>query len=409
MSRAGMRIAVFHNLPSGGAKRALYNLVKCLAKAGYTFDAFLPSTADENFCPLRDIVSGYRIFPVRRTTFATTAFALRRSLELGRQLMEQERTQKRIAEAINNGPYDVVLSEQDYCTLSPFVLKFLAGPSLYYCQQPNRSQEAFVQVVADSGAGRRPANWYRRKREDFRVTQSVEHDKQNASFASYIVTNSYFSRENVLRAYGKNAFVSYLGTDVDLFRPLSLPRENYVLSVGSCIIQKGYDFLIRSLSLIDARIRPSLLLVSNMKDASWEAYLRRLAAKLSVELITREGVSDSDLVHLYNGAKLLVYAPYLEPFGLAPLEAMACGTPVIAVKEGGVRESVLHNETGILTERDEEAFALATTELLRDDGQRERMGSRGLEVVRNFWTWTHAAERLGVHLTRAAGLPRRQA
>jgi len=401
-----MKIAVFHNLPSGGAKRALYNLVKCLAKAGHVLDAFIPSTADESFCPLRDIVSGYRIFPVRQATIAATALALRRSLQLGRRLMEQERTQKSIADAINAGSYDVVLCEQDYWTQSPFVLRFLATPSLYYCQQPDRSQEAFVQTVTGLGDRTRRTHWLRRKREDFRDRQKVNHDKQNASFASYIATNSYFSRENILRAYGRNAFVSYLGTDPDLFRPLSLPRQNYVLSVGSCIIQKGYDFLIRSLSMIDAGIRPSLLVVSNMTDAAWEAHLHRLAEKLGVDLSTKKCVSDSDLVQLYNKARLFVYAPYLEPFGLAPLEAMASGTPVIAVKEGGVRESVLHNETGILTERDEEAFALATTELLRDEDQRERMASRGLEVVRSFWTWTHAAERLAEHLRRAANLSR---
>jgi len=401
-----MKIAVFHNLPSGGAKRALYNLVKCLAKAGHVLDAFIPSTADEGFCPLRDVVSGYRIFPVRQTTIVTTALALRRSLQLGRCLMEQERTQKSIADAINSGSYDVVFSEQDYWTLSPFVLKFLAGPSLYYCQQPNRSQEAFVQMIAGSGAGTRRTKWLRRKRDDFRERQRVDHDKQNASFASYIATNSYFSRENILRAYGRDAFVSYLGTDVDLFRPLSLPRDNYVLSVGSCMIHKGYDFLICSLSMIDASIRPSLLIASNMTDAAWEAHLHRLAAKLGVDLHFKKCISDLDLVLLYNRARLFVYAPYLEPFGLAPLEAMACRTPVIAVKEGGVRESVLHDETGILTERDEEAFALATTELLRDDAQRERLASRGLEVVQSFWTWTHAAERLDRHLRRAARLGR---
>ena len=401
-----MKIAVFHNLPSGGGKTALYNLVKCLAKAGHALDAFIPSTADESFCPLRDVVSGYRIFPVRQTTIVTTALALRRSLPLGRWLMEQERTQKSIADTINAGSYDVVFSEQDYFTLSPFVLKFLSGPSLYYCQQPDRSQEAFVQTVAGFRDRTRRTHWLRRKREDFRDRQKVNHDKQNASFASYIATNSYFSRENILRAYGRNAFVSYLGTDVDLFRPHSLPRDNYVLSVGSCIIQKGYDFLIRSLSMIDAGMRPRLLIASNMTDAAWEAHLDRLAAKLGVDLHFKKSISDLDLVQLYNRARLFVYAPYLEPFGLAPLEAMACRTPVIAVKEGGVRESVLHNETGILTERDEEAFALATTELLRDDAQRERLASRGLEVVHSFWTWTHAAERLDRHLRRAARLGR---
>jgi len=158
--------------------------------------------------------------------------------------------------------------------------------------------------------------------------------------------------------------------------------------------------------MIDAGIRPSLLIASNMTDAAWEAHLHRLAAKLGVDLHFKESVCDLDLVQLYNRARLFVYAPYLEPFGLAPLEAMACRTPVIAVKEGGIRESVLHNETGILTERDQETFALAMTDLLRDDAQRERLASRGLEVVQSFWTWTHAAERLDRHLRRAARLGR---
>jgi glycosyltransferase involved in cell wall biosynthesis len=59
-------------------------------------------------------------------------------------------------------------------------------------------------------------------------------DKENASYAKYIVANSYFSRETILRAYGLNSFVSYLGVDTELFRPLSLPKGNFVLSVGEC-------------------------------------------------------------------------------------------------------------------------------------------------------------------------------
>ena len=217
-----------------------------------------------------------------------------------------------------------------------------------------------------------------------------------------IVTNSYFSREVILRAYGLNAFVSYLGTDIDLFRPLDEPREDFVLSVWSCIPQKGFDFLIRSLGRMDPRQRPKIVVVANASNLHWEAYLFKLAATLNVVLSIKKCISDSELVRLYNRARLLVYAPYLEPFGLAVLEAMACGTPVIAVKEGGVRESIVHNETGILTERDEEAFAQAISDLLQDDLQRERLARRALEVVRNFWTWQHAAERLEGHLARAA-------
>jgi glycosyltransferase involved in cell wall biosynthesis len=373
-----------------------------LANAGFEIDAFLPSTADESFCPLKDIVRRCEIFPVPRSALGAAGSTLRRTFRLGNSLVDQEKTQMSIAREINRAAYDAVLVEQDKETYSPFLLKYLTGPSVYYCQQPDRSQEAILQTVEQVAGPTHRNQWYRQWWRGYRNSRIAALDKAHASFASCILANSYFSREAILRAYGRNAFVSYLGTDADLFRPLSVDRDSFVLSVGSCTVAKGYDFLIRSLGLIDAGIRPGMLVVANFTDAAWEAYLVRLAAKLGVELSIRKSVPDNDLVQLYNRAKLVLYAPFLEPFGLVPLEAMACGTPVVAVKEGGMRESVQHNETGILVDRDEEAFAQATAELLGDDAQRKRMACRALDVVRTFWTWTLAAERLAGHLERAA-------
>jgi len=136
----------------------------------------------------------------------------------------------------------------------------------------------------------------------------------------------------------------------------------------------------------------------------WQAYLLQTAAKLDVNLEIKIYVPDSEIVNLYNRAKLLVYAAILEPFGLAPLEAMSCGTPVVAVKEGGTRETILHNETGILTDRDEGAFAEAIRELLENEGLTKRMGGRGADDVRERWTLEQAGERLVWHLKRAQGL-----
>jgi glycosyltransferase involved in cell wall biosynthesis len=79
---------------------------------------------------------------------------------------------------------------------------------------------------------------------------------------------------------------------------------------------------------------------------------------------------------------------------------MACGTPVIVVKEGGVRESIIHNETGILTERDENMFGEAVTKLLLDKEKRQKIAQRGIESIHNFWTLEHAGERLLKHLNR---------
>jgi glycosyltransferase involved in cell wall biosynthesis len=217
-----------------------------------------------------------------------------------------------------------------------------------------------------------------------------------------MLANSYYSRESILRNYGLNSFVSYLGVDTGLFRPLNLPREQFVLSVGSCVPDKGFDFLIRSLACIKESLRPDLVLVSNGAIPLWKEYLERLAVSLDVNLRILQLIDDSKLVELYNKARVVLYAPYLEPFGLVPLEAMACGTPVVGVCEGGVRESILHDKTGILADRDESAFAAAVERLLTDEDKQKAMAARAADQIHAMWTQQKAGDRLLAHLETAA-------
>jgi glycosyltransferase involved in cell wall biosynthesis len=397
-----MKIAAFHNLPSGGAKRALYGFVKYLTKSGHLVDVFVPSTADETFLPLKDVANKVYVFPVRKTISGAIYSTLCYVPPIKISLRDLEKTEKEIADAINKKDYDVVFSEQDKYTMSPFFLKFIKKPAVYYCQQPSRFNEVIIQNVSQKRRGDYPQFvkiWYK-----YFGSKLSEIDKENASFARYILTNSYFSRESILRSYGLNSFVSYLGVDADIFKPLGIPKENFVLSVGVCAPAKGFDFIIKSLARIDSKIRPRFIIVSNGVDVGWKNYLEKLAIKVGIELEIRYSVSNNEIIQLYNKAKLVLYAPYLEPFGLVPLEAMACGTPVVAVKEGGIRESVIHNETGILTERDEDMFAQAVSDLLLNKEKREKMAKRCIEVIHNFWTLEHAGERLLNHLNRVMGV-----
>ena len=77
---------------------------------------------------------------------------------------------------------------------------------------------------------------------------------------------------------------------------------------------------------------------------------------------------------------------------------MACGTPVVAVREGGVRESVVHNESGLLNERDEQKFAHAISQLLQDKDKRQYMSGKAIDIVQNFWTCEQAVRRLTQHM-----------
>ena len=395
-----MKIAVFHNLPSGGAKRALSGFLKYLTGSGHTVDVFVPSTADEGFLSLAHTSRSLEVFPVKKTLSGFLLNIIRLLPHPKVSLVDLERTQRAIGRRINDGEYDIVLSEQDQYTFSPSLLSCIQKPTVYFCQQPSRFQEEILQKTIQKSRPKNVLEWVRRTGGRYFAHRITGLDKKYASFAKYILANSYFSRETILRHWGLNARVCYLGVDTEVFRKTPTTEKNHVLSVGSCIPGKGFDFIVASLGLLDSKIRPALRIVSNAVYSPWKKYLEKTALQNHVDLQIRTLATDEELVNCYNDAKLVLYSPYLEPFGLVPLEAMACGTPVIAVKEGGVRESVVHKQTGLLTERDEAMFADAVATLLADKGERDRMGQNGIAAIRDFWTLEHAGERLLWHLRR---------
>jgi glycosyltransferase involved in cell wall biosynthesis len=393
-----MKIAVFHNLPSGGAKRALYNNVCFLAK-DHEVDVFVPSIANEDYLSLKDIANSLNTFNVKNTAIGYFVSALK-YFPSKVSLTDLEKTQKHIAEVISKADYDVVVCEQDQYTTAPFFLKYIKIPHVYYCQQPSIFRKEISRNLYKN-AGFKTRNDLESFRIRFNGPRMINNDKKITSFSKYTVVNSYFSHESILRSYGINSFVSYLGVDTDLFKPIKVPKENFILSVGQCIPEKGFEFILKSLNKIDEKIRPELIIVSNQRNNRWQDYLEKLASQLKVKMRMLFLVSDDELVSLYNKAKLVVYSPYLEPFGLVPLEAMSCGTPVVGVKEGGIRESVIHDYTGILSERDEASFSKGITKLLLDNEKSEKFAKNSIKVVNEFWTLKHSGKRLLNHLNRA--------
>ena len=97
----------------------------------------------------------------------------------------------------------------------------------------------------------------------------------------------------------------------------------------------------------------------------------------------------------------------MEPFGFVAIESMACGTPVVGVNEGGLRESVVNGETGLLVDRDPESIAAAVMQLLSDDERRRQYGCCGREHVLRRWQWDSAVERLEHYLLRTAAVQTR--
>jgi glycosyltransferase involved in cell wall biosynthesis len=91
---------------------------------------------------------------------------------------------------------------------------------------------------------------------------------------------------------------------------------------------------------------------------------------------------------------ILVHPCDVEPFGRIAIEAMAAGTPVVGPKAGGISETVVDAETGLLVNPDPSSFAEATQRLIRDRGLRQRMGRAGQAHVGRTYTVDRQVERL---------------
>src|SRR5204862_5714134 len=116
--------------------------------------------------------------------------------------------------------------------------------------------------------------------------------------------------------------------------------------------------------------------------------LRALAAELGVEgrLVLRGRVGRDEMPALLRSADAVVGAPWYEPFGIVPLEAMACGVPVVATAVGGQIDSVVHGVTGVhVPPRDPEALAAALRDLLADDARRAALGAEGRRRARRLY------------------------
>ena len=127
-------------------------------------------------------------------------------------------------------------------------------------------------------------------------------------------------------------------------------------------------------------------------------YIQNLAERSEVDLEVKSNLNSHDLAVLYNQAYLCAYAPVQEPFGLVPLEAMACGTPVVGVNEGGVKESVIHEQTGLLVDRDVDQFADAIQKLILHPKIADEYGQNARRHVQQNWTWSQSTEKVEKHL-----------
>ena len=241
--------------------------------------------------------------------------------------------------------------------------------------------------------------------------------------ADGVIAVSRSMQDDVKELYGvpaEKVRVIYNGVDVEKYKPTFNPEvlarygidpeSPYILFVGRITHQKGIMHLLRAVE----HLIPGVQVVLCATDPDTVELGREVDQRIEA-LKTRDGraiihvssfVPVDDIIPLYSHAAIFVCPSIYEPFGIINLEAMACGTPVVATAVGGIKEVVAHQETGLLVPFDHKcpenhepqaaaAFALnlaaAIQSLLSDPERRRIMGDKARRRVEELFSWRQVA------------------
>ncbi|GBG12607.1 HAD family hydrolase [Novimethylophilus kurashikiensis] len=202
------------------------------------------------------------------------------------------------------------------------------------------------------------------------------------------------------------------GFDPDELRPdreqarqrLGLGSQEFViLQLGRIVPRKGIDNVIESLAILRERhgIDARLLVVGghmpedNAPDSAEMARLMALSTALGLtDRIRFTGQkARHELADYYSAADVFVTTPWYEPFGITPLEAMACATPVVGAAVGGIKSTVQEGVTGYLVPpKNPEALADRLALLHTQPDHARALGEAGQQRVHRFYTWRSVAE-----------------
>ncbi|RRO14201.1 glycosyltransferase family 1 protein [Saccharopolyspora rhizosphaerae] len=186
------------------------------------------------------------------------------------------------------------------------------------------------------------------------------------------------------------------GIDLDRFLPAAPRRPRSgparVLSIGRLVERKGVDVMIRAMRDIpDAQ----LLIAGGPPESEWadDPEVNRLQAVARQAGVAERTAFLGQVPHdeapdLYRSVDVVASVPWYEPFGTVPLEAMACGVPVVVSAVGGHLDTVVDRRTGLhVPPHDPAALARAVRELLEGPGLRAELGTAGAHRVRSRYGW----------------------
>jgi glycosyltransferase involved in cell wall biosynthesis len=313
-----MRVAVVHDwlVTYGGAERTLARILECYPQAElFTLVDFLPTT-ERDFLGARPVHCSF----LQRLPFA------RRRYRSFLPLMPLA------VESFDLSGFDLVISSS-FCVAKGV----LTGPDqvhVSYVHSPMRyAWDLQHQYLREHGLEHGVRGL---------LTRGLLHklrtwDLRTANGVDRFVSNSDFVARRIWKTYRRDARVIYPPVDTEFFQPADHEREDYYLTTGRLVPYKRTRLIIEAFAQLPDR---RLVVIGDGPE------LKKLKA-LAGSNVTMLGQQPGAVVrqHLQRARAFLFAA--LEDFGIAPVEAQACGTPVIAYGRGGITESVVESKSGI--------------------------------------------------------------
>jgi glycosyltransferase involved in cell wall biosynthesis len=368
-----MKIAVFHNLPPGGAKRVLFEQVKALSR-NHELHFFKLSSTDESFLDIGPYCKKVFVYQFEIGSNLPLFFArLQRDFQ---NFLKLRWVHKKIAKEINSGGYDVALIHTDRFIEAPFLLRYLSIPNLYY------DQEILAIVYAKEFEFKEKVGFLKTSYELLTRKIRKEIDEKNAQKAFNTMTNSKFMRNHIKKVYEVDSKICYPGVNSGVFKKAGSKKPK-VLFIGSKKEVEGYDLVRKAVDVVNRKIKTELEVLGHTKG------------KMRI-------MSDQELAKKYSESIITLCANYVEAFGLKVIESMSCETPVIAANEVGYKETIINGKTGFLLKRDAKEFAEKIIYLIKHPEVVERMGKAGRQhVVKNF-SWKKHVQILEQELQKLA-------
>jgi D-inositol-3-phosphate glycosyltransferase len=251
--------------------------------------------------------------------------------------------------------------------------------------------------------------------EDKFPSERIDIEKRIVEEADHIIAECPQDKEDLLSFYdAQNCRITIVpcGFNPHEFYPLDRllarmvlkldPSQKLVLQLGRMVPRKGIDTVIKAVARVRNKgMNIRLLIVGGeteeMDDEKNPEISRLKAIAYSEgagEAVVFTGRKTRDVLrYYYAAADLFITTPWYEPFGITPLEAMACGTPVIGSNVGGIKYSVEDGKTGFLVPpRDEVSLSEKILESLSDSSSLQRMRDNAIARANAMFKWSHVAQ-----------------